>query len=239
MAANNGAIHGKTSAWFHNDEITLAELFYRDIEESIVATDGRAVWQQIKQILDCLPPATNGHAFQYFGSENKEQYDEAGDDFADGKRGYDSEDHRKFHGHAALEDVFDGLFEDRVAADEDAEPADDAEVWERLPDVEPRREYSGDYKGNPDEIPCLNVAVVSFMLLGASVGHGESATLIRGGARTRVPRTEPSLILREDERRTSARPKRRLQAREMIRDRHRVERGLRVRAPLRGRLFAL
>ncbi|MGH7087322.1 MAG: hypothetical protein ACREFQ_00295, partial [Stellaceae bacterium] len=51
----------------------------------------------------------------------------------------DRDRHRQFHRHAALDDILEGLLENRPAAYQQADHADDADCWERLPDSEPHR----------------------------------------------------------------------------------------------------
>lgn len=60
--------------------------------------------------------------------------------------------HGEFHGHAALGDVFDRFFENRVAADGGGGDADHAPVREGLPEMEPDRAGSGSDECDAKEI---------------------------------------------------------------------------------------
>ena len=62
--------------------------------------------------------AADGQFLQHFRDQDEEQNDERCEILADGERGHQGDGHGKFHGHAARQQVRNGLLEDRIAADQ-------------------------------------------------------------------------------------------------------------------------
>src|SRR3989344_3378323 len=112
------------------------------------ATHRDLAWQEFQKVADRPAATTNGQPLQYLGDEDEQGDDQCREDPADGGRRADGDRHRQFHRHAARDDVLESLLEDRPAADQKADDADDADRREWLPDAEPHGGRRDRNKGN-------------------------------------------------------------------------------------------
>ena len=109
--------------------------------------------QKLEQIADRLAAAADGHVFQHFGDQNEQGDDERGKKLADRGCRDDRNRHRQLHGHAAFNDILEGLLDDRPASDCQPEDSDDADVGIRLQDAEPHGCRSKADDGDANRLP--------------------------------------------------------------------------------------
>ena len=171
MAAEHGAVDGHARAGVHEHGVADPELGGIRIAQPARATDRNRARQEIQEITDCVPSTRDRHALQHFSNEHEQRNDERGEKLADGRRRHDRDGHRQFHRHAPGDQVLQRLLEDRPAADQQADDADQAHARDRLPDPEPhgRRGQSDEPDAcclEPREGMCMVMLVVGFLLPG-------------------------------------------------------------------------
>ena len=124
-------------------------------------------------------PRPDREAFEDLRCENERRNHQRGKKFANRQRGDKGDGHRKFHRHAAIENVLQRLFENRIAPDQRSHQADHAYPLERLPEMEPDgRSGEGDkdyakYLEKFETMFVLVLMVVVFLLraLGESISR--------------------------------------------------------------------
>lgn len=137
MAREHGTVDGNPAAGRDQDGLAHRQLIRRDGPDRTGAADRDFTWQEFEKIADRFAATADGQAFQHLRDENEQGDDQRRKELADGRRRGDGDRHRQFHGHAALDNVLEGLLEDSPAANQKADDADDADRRKRLPDAEP------------------------------------------------------------------------------------------------------
>jgi hypothetical protein len=137
MAVKHGSVDRDTLAGRDEDRVANRQLLGSDGTDQPRPPHGHLVRQELQKIANGLAPAVDRHALQYFSDQHEQGDDERGEELPDGGRCQDRDRHRQLHCHASLDDVVEGLFEDRPAPDRETERADHAERRIRLPDAKP------------------------------------------------------------------------------------------------------
>ena len=89
--------------------------------------------QKVQHVLNGTAPASHRESFEDLGGENEGGDHQGGEKLANRQRGNQGDGHGKLHRHAALENVFECLFENWVASSQRGYQANHAYPAERLP----------------------------------------------------------------------------------------------------------
>ena len=135
-------------------------MFGGDGPDRTGTADRDLAWQELKKIADRLTATADRQALQHFSDENEQGDDQSGEELADGRRCDDGNRHRQLHRHAPLDNIVEGLLQNRPAADQKADDTDDADSRERLPDPEPHGRSRDGHKGNTGGFEPLKRMVV-------------------------------------------------------------------------------
>ena len=92
-------------------------VFCFHFEDSALSEHTRGLGKKIQHVLDGAPPAADGEPFEDLRCKHERGDHQRGEELADRQRGNEGDGHGEFHGHPALKNVFERLFENGVAPD--------------------------------------------------------------------------------------------------------------------------
>ena len=127
VAARDHAVHRNSTAG--PDQHHIANLHFGKTSRGNLPRRSHlgGLRQQVQQFPDCASAASHRHAFQDFGDQHEHGDEQGREELADDRSGYQRDGHGKLHRHAALQQIGDRLFEDGIAADQDAYQREDVD----------------------------------------------------------------------------------------------------------------
>ncbi len=174
MSTDHHAIHGKMPSRPHQHNVADVHVQKSARGHAAVRSHLHGLRQQVQQLPDGASAAPHRHPFDDFGDQHEQRNQKRGEEFADGRSRRQGDGHGKLHGHAPLEQVGNGFFEDRQAADDDTRQRQPIDAGKARNPTGPDHQQNQPYESNAGPLfPASRVIVLLGLVFVAGRAHAD------------------------------------------------------------------
>ena len=165
VPAGDNAVHRNSTAGSHQHHV--ADLHFGKTSRGNLARRSHlgSLRQQVQQFADRASAASHRHPFQNFGDQHEDRDEQGREELADDRGGYQRDGHGKFHGHAPFQQIGDRLFEDGIAADQDAYQREDVDSAHARNQLRPHENENDGNKRYPRPFEPAFVVIMMILVI--------------------------------------------------------------------------